>query len=96
MKFKDLYENACREVVESVASYWQGDDPTRQDDPYLNDFKRIIRETFCPDDCYPVIQSMFPWEASTASQQLPGLPGISRMHINSHAGRLLNRVNPFA
>lgn len=69
MKFKDLYENACREVVESVASYWQGDDPTRQDDPYLNDFKRIIRETFCPDDCYPVIQSMFPWEASTASQQ---------------------------
>ena len=69
MKFKDLYENACREVVESVASYWQGDDPTRQDDPYLNDFKRIIWETFCPDDCYPVIQSMFPWEASTASQQ---------------------------
>lgn len=37
MKFKDLYENACREVVESVASYWQGDDPTRRDDPYLND-----------------------------------------------------------
>lgn len=69
MKFKDLYENACREVVESVASYWQGDDPTRRDDPYLNDFKKIVRETFCPDDCYPVVQSMFPWETSTAPQQ---------------------------
>lgn len=69
MKFKDLYENACREVVESVASYWQGDDPTRRDDPYLNDFKKIVRETFCSDDCYPVVQSMFPWEASTAPQQ---------------------------
>lgn len=69
MKFKDLYENACREVVESVASYWQGDDPTRRDDSYLNDFKKIVRETFCSDDCYPVVQSMFPWEASTAPQQ---------------------------
>ena len=69
MKFKDLYKNACREVVESVASYWQGDDPTRRDDPYLNDFKKIVRETFCPDDCYPAVQSMFPWETSTAPQQ---------------------------
>ena len=33
MKFKELYEQACREVVESVASYWQGDDPTRRYDP---------------------------------------------------------------
>lgn len=62
MKFKELYEQACREVVESVASYWQGDDPTRRDDPYLGDFKQTIRKTFCPDDCYPVVQSMFPWE----------------------------------
>lgn len=69
MKFKELYEQACREVVESVASYWQGDDPTRRDDPYLGDFKQTIRKTFCPDDCYPVVQSMFPWEVSTASQQ---------------------------
>lgn len=69
MKFKDLYENACREVVESVASYWQGDDPARRDDPYLGDFKQTIRKTFCPDDCYPVVQSMFPWEVSTALQQ---------------------------
>lgn len=69
MKFKELYEQACREVVESVASYWQGDDPTRRDGPYLGDFKQTIRKTFCPDDCYPVVQSMFPWEVSTASQQ---------------------------
>lgn len=69
MKFKELYEQACREVVESVASYWQGDDPTRRDDPYLGDFKQTIRKTFCPDDCYPVVQSMFPWEVSTALQQ---------------------------
>lgn len=69
MKFKELYEQACQEVVESVASYWQGDDPTRRDDPYLNDFKKIVRETFCPDDCYPAVQSMFPWEASTVSRQ---------------------------
>ncbi len=43
--------------------------PTRRDDPYLGDFKQTIRKTFCPDDCYPVVQSMFPWEVSTASQQ---------------------------
>lgn len=69
MKFKELYEQACQEVVESVASYWQGDDPTRRNDPYLSDFKHVVRKTLCPDDCYPVVQSMFPWEASTVSRQ---------------------------
>ena len=44
MKFKDLYENACREVVESVTSYLKGDFTKSRDYTNINDLIKIFRE----------------------------------------------------